>query len=127
MMKKVNWYSSARVKAIESGNLGCLKISTYEEYFHSFVKPEPNDVILDGGVSESVNSQIEFIKHIGPEGKYFGFEPDPIGFCKERGNIIKSACYDNYELIPFGLWHKRDKFLFEISGQGKIQLVVNYL
>ncbi|MCL2122629.1 MAG: FkbM family methyltransferase [Desulfovibrionaceae bacterium] len=55
---------------------------------------------------------------IGTTGKWFGFEPDPVGFCAASERIKKSAAYDNYEIIPFGLWHKRSKLRFEIKGQG---------
>ena len=109
---------AARIRAIISGSIGYLRVSAYEDYFHPLVKPELGDVILDGGVSEDINSQIAFIKTIGSGGKYFGFEPDPTGFCIANESIKKSASYDNYELIPLGLWHRRDKLLFEMLGQG---------
>jgi len=109
---------ASRIRAISSGTIGYLKVSEYEEYFHPLIKPELGDVILDGGISEYVEPQIAFIKHIGSEGKYFGFEPDPEGFRTASERIKKSVPYDNYEIIPFGLWHKRDKILFEILGLG---------
>ena len=109
---------AARIRAIVSGAVGYLKVSEYEEYFHPLIKPEIGDVILDGGVSEYVTPQIGFINTIGPTGKWFGFEPDPIGFSAASERIKKSATHDNYEIIPFGLWHKRSKLRFEIQGQG---------
>lgn len=109
---------AARIRAIVSGTIGYLKVSTYNEYFHPLIAPEYGDIILDGGVSEYIDSQIAFIKTIGIDGKYFGFEPDPVGFCKAYESIKKLAPYANYEIIPLGLWHKRDKLLFEIIGLG---------
>jgi FkbM family methyltransferase len=109
---------AARIRAVESGNVGYIRVSDYNEYFHPLVRPEPGDVIMDGGVSESVGSQIEFIKAAGPEGRIFGFEPDPKGFCAACERIKAQAPYDTYKVIPFGMWHRRDTIYFEIAGQG---------
>lgn len=109
---------AARVRAVESGNIGFIKVSAYEEYFHPLVRPECADTIMDGGVSENVLSQLAFIKAVGPEGRIFGFEPDPVGFCAACERIKAQALHDVYKVIPFGMWHKRDTVFFEISGQG---------
>jgi FkbM family methyltransferase len=109
---------AARIRAITSGTMGYLRLSEYEDYFHPLVKPESGDVILDGGVSEYVASQLAFLKSIGPKGKWFGFEPDPVGFNRASERIKQSAPYDNYELVPFGLWHKRDTLHFQLLDLG---------
>lgn len=109
---------AARIRAIQSGTIGYIKVSTYDEYYHPFVAPELCDIILDGGVSEYINSQIHFVKTIGATGKYYGFEPDPVGFCKAYEGMNRLAPYTNYELIPFGLWHKQGKLRFEMLGLG---------
>lgn len=110
---------AARVRAVESGNIGFIKVSEYEEYFHPLVRPESADTIMDGGVSGHVPSQLAFIKAVGPEGRIFGFEPDPVGFCAACELIKAQALHDDvYKVIPFGMWHKRDTVFFEISGQG---------
>jgi FkbM family methyltransferase len=110
---------AARIRAITSGHIGYLKVSNYNEYFHPLVLPEAGDIVLDGGISaENISSQLEIIRCIGADGKWFGFEPDPEGFRVSHDKIKKFSPYDNYQVIPFGLWNKHDKLYFEILGQG---------
>lgn len=109
---------AARIRAIETGNVGYVKVSDFPEYFHPVVKPMPGDFIIDGGVSGSVNAQIQFVQAIGKEGKIFGFEPDPLGFCEATEALKERGSHENYKLIPLGLWSKKDFLFFEIAGQG---------
>lgn len=68
---------AGRVKAILTGNSGYIPIAPYHAYFHPLVHPENGDVMIDGGVSDLVGSQLEFIEAVGPSGVIYGFEPIP--------------------------------------------------
>jgi FkbM family methyltransferase len=109
---------ASRIRAIETGNVGYIRVSKFSEYFHPVVKPMEGDVIIDGGVSESVHAQIQFSKTVREHGKIYGFEPDPIGLCKATEKLKEYCPHDNYTLIPLGLWSKKDTLYFEINGQG---------
>lgn len=109
---------AARIRALETGNIGYIELSEFPEYFHPKVCPEKGDVILDGGISESIGSQVLISKTIGEEGKLYGFEPDPVGLCKANDNLKKQCPYDNYKLVPLGIWHKKDTLYFKLAGVG---------
>ncbi len=51
---------SSRIRAIETGNIGYLKVSDYPQYFHPEVMPVDGDYIIDGGVSGQVHQQVLF-------------------------------------------------------------------
>jgi FkbM family methyltransferase len=109
---------AARIRSITTGHIGFLKVSRYDEYFHPSVQPEIGNVIIDGGVSAYVGPQEKFLKVVGAQGKWFGFEPDPLGFATAKEKIEKACLHNNWEIIPMGLWNKHDKLHFEILGQG---------
>jgi FkbM family methyltransferase len=109
---------ASRIRAIETGNIGYIKISEYEEYFHPLVKPENGDIVIDGGVSENIYPEICFINAVGKDGKIFGFEPDPAGFCTAEERIKDHNRNATYKLIPFGIWDKKETIYFKIQGQG---------
>lgn len=60
---------AARIRALETGNIGYVGLSKYPEYFHPEVQPTEEDVVLDGGVSENILSQVGMSKAVGPNGK----------------------------------------------------------
>ena len=109
---------AARIRAIVSGCVGYLKVSEYEEYFHPLVALKKGDIVIDGGISEYISSQLKFLEVIGPTGKWFGFEPDPVGFHAASEKIKKLAPHNNHHIVHLGLWDKQDKLYFEILGEG---------
>lgn len=109
---------ASRIRAIETGNIGYIKISEYEEYFHPLVKPEDGDIVIDGGVSENIYPEICFINAVGKNGKIFGFEPDPAGFCTADERLKEHNPNATYKLVPLGLWDKKETIYFKIQGQG---------
>ena len=117
---------ASRIRAITSGKVGYLHISNFEQYFHPAVQPEYGDIIIDGGISANVSSQIKFINKIGNKGKWFGFEPDPIGFVSAYDNIKQSVSYNNFRLIDCGLWSKRDKICFDSHGDSSTCITKNF-
>lgn len=109
---------ASRIRAIETGNVGYVRVSKYSEYFHPLVQPAEGDVIIDGGVSESVGAQVMFSRVVGESGKIYGFEPDPIGFCKANERLSQKCPHQNYKVVPLGLWKGRDTLHFDLAGQG---------
>ncbi|MUM78144.1 FkbM family methyltransferase [Pseudodesulfovibrio sp. F-1] len=107
---------AARIRALETGNVGYLRVSEYPEYFHPSVRPEEGDIIVDGGVSEFVGAQTQFSRAVGEQGRIYGFEPDPVGFCKAN-DALGERC-PNYQVVPLGLWSRKDILHFNLSGQG---------
>jgi FkbM family methyltransferase len=109
---------ASRVRALETGNVGYVELSEYHEYFHPRTQPVPGDVIIDGGVSESVYSQQRFLDAIGKDGRIFGFEPDPIGFEQAKKKLHGEIERGSYVLVPLGLWSRKGNLSFQINGQG---------
>ncbi|MFH1915272.1 MAG: FkbM family methyltransferase [Pseudomonadota bacterium] len=107
---------AARIRAVETGNVGYLKVSEFPEYFHPRVRPEEGDIVIDGGVSESVGAQFQFSTAVGEQGRIFGFEPDPVGFCKAN-DALGEKC-PNYKVVPLGLWSRKETLYFNLAGQG---------
>ncbi|MBU1002516.1 MAG: FkbM family methyltransferase [Proteobacteria bacterium] len=109
---------ASRIRALTTGNIGYIELSEYPQYFHPLVQPSLGDIVIDGGVSENINQQAGFIKAVGDTGKIYGFEPDPIGFEKARESLKKHDAKGIFQLIPSGLWHKRDTLHFDLAGDG---------
>lgn len=109
---------ASRVRAIETGNVGYVRVSKYPEYFHPMVQPENGDVVIDGGVSESIGPQVQFSRAVGESGQVYGFEPDPIGFCKAYESLQEKCHFKNYRIVPLGLWKRKDTLHFYLAGQG---------
>lgn len=91
---------AARIKAVITGNPGYLPISSHSEYYHPLVQPEPDDVLIDGGVSDMVGAQRAFAQSVGKDGVVYGFEPIPDMFESARQQL---ADLPQYRLFPIGL------------------------
>uniref|UniRef100_A0A832EA57 FkbM family methyltransferase n=1 Tax=Desulfacinum infernum TaxID=35837 RepID=A0A832EA57_9BACT len=109
---------AARIRAIETGNVGYIRVSNYPEYFHPCVQPKPGDIIIDGGVSEEISAQIKFSHAVGEKGTIYGFDPDPVGFSNATVKIREKCSHENYRMIPLGLWKHKDTLYFELLGLG---------
>lgn len=109
---------ASRIRAIETGNIGYVRVSKYPEYFHPLVQPEEGDIVIDGGVSEAIGAQVQFSRAVGESGRIYGFEPDPVGFCKANERLLKKCPHQNYKVVPLGLWKGRDTLHFDLAGQG---------
>ncbi len=108
----------ARIRALITGNIGYIRLSRFPEYYHPQVKPQPGDVILDGGMSAYIGPQLEFCKSIGEAGHLYGFEPDPIGFIKAYDQVQERQDLTNFTVIPFGLWEEKTTLQFTSAGAG---------
>lgn len=101
---------AARVKAIISGNAAFMPIAAHEEYFHPLVHPEKGDMMIDGGVSDMVQSQEKFLNAVGPGGHVFGFEPIA---SMARKAMKALEPYPNYHMQMQGLADKEGAAIFE--------------
>lgn len=100
---------AGRIKAIITGNAGFMPIATHGEYFHPLVRPEEGDVLIDGGVSDMVQSQKDFLAAVGSKGRIFGFEPIPSMARKAQKELM---AFPNYHLQCLGLGEKQGKVVF---------------
>lgn len=91
---------AARVKAIMTGNAGYLPIAPHAEYRHPRIGPAPGDIMIDGGLSDMVDAQVEFARTVGQEGLIFGFEPID-WMAIEAGKALKA--YPQYKVFAEGL------------------------
>lgn len=108
---------ASRIRSLETGNTGYTLLSKYPEYFHPEVLPEEGDIIMDGGISSHVVAQEALSNTIGPSGRLYGFEPDPVGFV-EASDKLQNLELNNIELLPLGLWKGKDTLHFKSIGQG---------
>jgi FkbM family methyltransferase len=121
---------AARIKSILTAEIGYMPISAHPEYYHPLVRPEPGDVMLDGGVSDNVGVQLQFIESVGPTGTVLGFEPMPDMF---RIAKLALAPHKRYRLFCQGLGEKKERLSFaplrdsshvSADGKGTIQCEV---
>lgn len=115
---------ASRIRALETGSIDFVRVSTFPMYFHPCVQPEEGDVVLDGGISENCTAQQEILQKISPTGKLIGFEPDPLGMDKASKFLEKECPWGQYALVPKGLWRRNDTLYFRLNGQGT-QIVNN--
>lgn len=109
---------ASRVRALTTGNIGYFRVSNYNEYYHPKVRPQKGDVIIDGGISRCINSQLAFCASIGEDGCLYGFEPDPMGFVDAYNQIQDREDCRHFRLIPLGLWSEKTSVSFASSGSG---------
>ena len=100
---------AARVKSILTGDFAFLPVSAQPEYHHPLVRPEPGDIMLDGGVSAYVDAQIQFSHSVGSQGAVYGFEPIPSMFESAKASL---ASLSNYHLFNLGLGKTRETAFF---------------
>lgn len=101
---------ASRIKAIISGNAAFMPVAPHEEYFHPLVHPEEGDIMIDGGVSDMVQSQTKFLEALGLRGHIFGFEPIPHMARKAQKAL---HAFPNYHLQTLGLADREGEAIFE--------------
>ncbi len=86
-------------------------ISNYKQYYHSFVKPEKNDVILDLGGYDGVGA-VDFINFLKGKGKVITLEPGEKNFEILQHNLSISRY--NQKIIPINKasWDSKDTLFF---------------
>lgn len=83
-----------------------IRKAKYKQYFHPLVKPEKNDIIVDGGGFDGDTSCL-FLKEEPNIKKIYSFEPDDKNFSK-----LVENCKDKKVVpIKMGLWSESDKRL----------------
>jgi FkbM family methyltransferase len=93
---------------------------SYKQYFHSKVKPENGDCIVDAGAYIGDTIQ-EIIKENIAYKKIYAFEPDEQNYVKL---IENTKIYQNIEAHKYGLWDKTDKLYFS-GGFGGSSLITH--
>jgi len=92
-------------------------ITKEKEYIDdTIVKPQKNEIYLDGGCFNGMNS-LEFIKWVdGSVKKIYAFEPNLENYiaCKKR----LEKCNVDCEVIQAGLWSEKTILAFEVMGSG---------
>lgn len=82
-------------------------LSSYQQYFHPYIRPEDGDVIVDGGAF--TGDTIQCIVDRGIKFReIYAFEPDHRNLEILRSNFDS----DNILIIAEGLWSKEGKLLF---------------
>jgi FkbM family methyltransferase len=95
----------SRIKSIMTGDIGYIRQSKYEQYFHPEVIPQNGDIIIDGGVGTSISVERKLSEFIGDRGHIYSFEPEP-NCCSKVANQVKNI--KNMTLFSYGLWNKSD-------------------
>jgi len=87
---------------------------SYKQYFHSQVKPENGDCIVDAGsyIGDIIE---EIIKENIAYKKIYAFEPDEQNYAKL---IENTKTYQSIESHKYGLWDKTDKLYFNGGFEG---------
>jgi FkbM family methyltransferase len=85
---------------------------SYKQYFHSQVKPENGDIIVDAGayIGDTIE---EIIKQNIAYEKIYAFEPDEQNYAKL---IENTKTYQNIETYKYGLWDKTDRLYFSAEA-----------
>ena len=85
-----------------------LRLSKYPQYFHPDVKPQVNDVIVDGGAWVG-DSAYTFASHVGAAGKIFSFEPGSLSFDRMSEMVSREGLTDIVVPLNSGLWSASGK------------------
>lgn len=94
---------AALIKATCTGDASYIPINSHKEYHHPLVKPTKGDVMIDGGVSDVVYEEINFINDVGSDGKIYAFEP--IEWMSKKASDSLSS-YKNISILNYGLADK---------------------
>lgn len=85
-----------------TGDISALSVAYFPQYYHYRVKPEPGDVIIDGGAFDG-STGIDFLKAVGSDAKIIGFEPNRENFLSASRLIGECGVADKYLLQHAGL------------------------
>jgi len=108
-VSKVLYYRVLKGRVFyEAVNTPSMPKVSYKQYFHSQVKPEDGDCIVDAGAY--IGDTIEdIVKENIAYKKIYAFEPDEQNYAKL---IENTKTYQNIEAHKYGLWDKTDKLYF---------------
>jgi FkbM family methyltransferase len=111
------------IKARLTGDLGYIRMSLGQHYFHEKARVQPGDIVVDAGVSSNIAVIKNFAQWTGPAGKVFGFEPVKRHW-DEASRRISEKTIDNVEIIRAGLWssERTERILVHHRGASKIIL-----
>lgn len=108
------------IKAMQTGDSGYLKVSSYQQYFHPKVCPQRGDVVIEGGVFDGSTTKA-IAQCVAPVGRVYGFEP-----LREFVQKSKNTCIDcdNVVVEALRLWSGPNTFYFE-NMQGGSRMVTS--
>ncbi|TFB09340.1 FkbM family methyltransferase [Candidatus Atribacteria bacterium MT.SAG.1] len=93
--------------------------SEYEQYFHSIVKPEINDNIIDAGAYIG-DTAIEFCRNLKNKCKIFSFEPDDTNYKCLLCNITNKDLKNNIISLKAGLWRENTFLSFSTQTEKNV-------
>lgn len=79
-----------------------LYLANYEQYFHPLVKPQPGEVIFDGGAYNG-STAVKIIKQLDGDCKIYAFEPELNNWNALQEQIQKLAL-NQVKPVKAGLW-----------------------
>jgi len=97
--------------------------ASYDDYFHPVVKPEKEDVVIDGGAWHG-DSCVEFSHRLNRECRIYSFEPEKNNFEKLLNTIRKNNIEKCVFPINEGLYKKRCSLALDTSKDNDMQFQV---
>jgi FkbM family methyltransferase len=94
-------------------------IGTYEASVQDFLKRlcAPGSIFYDVGTSLGFFS-LAAANRVGPEGKVFGFEPEPENSRRFRQMIVRNSLQDRVTVVDAAVWsHSSAEIAFEHGGR----------
>lgn len=85
-------------------------------------RPSAGSVVFDGGAFCG-EMTIVLARIVGPSGRIFAFEPDPVN-CRMLRRNIEEAGLQNVTVIERGLWRETDELVFETDHQLSSRIVL---
>ncbi|MGN0376895.1 MAG: hypothetical protein ACI4ED_04600, partial [Suilimivivens sp.] len=101
---------------IEDSQIVRLLYTHDQVYFdNKIVKPQENEIFIDGGCFDAKNS-LDFFDWTGGNVKnIYAFEPDQSNVKRCKKNF-EEKCLTEYQLIPAGLWSERTELTFSAES-----------
>lgn len=96
-----------------------LNTSEYEQYFHSMVKPEMNDNIIDAGAYTG-DTAIKFCRNLKNKCKIFSFEPEDTNYKYLLRNITNENLKNNVIPLKVGLWRENTFLSFSTQTEENV-------
>ncbi|MBA7558929.1 hypothetical protein ES708_00540 [subsurface metagenome] len=96
-----------------------LIISEYEQYFHSMVKPEINDNIIDADAYTG-DTAIKFCRNLKNKCKIFSFEPEDTNYKCLLRNITNEDFKNNIIPLKAGLWRENTFLSFSTQTEKNV-------
>lgn len=94
-------------------------MSSFAEYFHPAVKPEPGDTIIDGGAWTGDTAEA-FCRTLNFNCQIYSFEPNDLTFNKLQDNLKQGHYKNHVTPLKLGLWSHTTTLKFNISEENSM-------